>query len=210
MTPIALEVPDITYPSIQVLNKSATYSDFRDELQQNGYAVLKNVIPQDRALHYRQKAFDWLNSFETKFDLDKPETWIAKNLPAMNKVRMFHAYGVVHEKFMWDKMTYICFLEKSWNGSRSVAGKNIRTAIYATYMPASLASADQLAKKKTVFERFECTTHWPHEHIEPNAARAKPVLSDGTIDPRAENRKEPIEKPNYSDKLLRLAVVLPY
>ncbi|KAJ5635898.1 uncharacterized protein N7484_009211 [Penicillium longicatenatum] len=250
MTPIALEVPDITYPSIQVLNKSAIYSDFRDELQQNGYAVLKNVIPQDRALHYRQKAFDWLNSFETKFDLDKPETWIAKNLPAMNKVRMFHLWGtdellvsfnclninlpnrpdlsarnpwphvdqspnkrglhcvqgiinlsvsgpddgglvvypgshMLHDAFFdahpnraerqfQNDIYFFPREELEWFenrglkphkvcaepgdlliwGSRTIhygadsneAGKNIRTANYATYMPASLASADQLAK----------------------------------------------------------------
>lgn len=105
---------------------------------------------------------------------------------------------------LWDSRTI------HYGADSTEAGKNIRTAIYATYLPASLATADQLAKKKAVFERFECTTHWPHEHIEPGAARAKAFLPDGTIDPRAEDRREPIERPDYSDKLLKLAGVLPY
>ncbi|CAI7673445.1 unnamed protein product [Penicillium pancosmium] len=342
MAPVALEVPDIVYPSITVFKdtgRSEQYHDFRDELQQKGYAIIKNAIPRDRALQYKQKAFDWLNSFDTALDLNKPETWVAENLPVMNRVRMFHAYGVVHEKFMWEArmepgvldafsklwgtdellVSFDCLninlpnrpdlsartpwqhidqspnkrglhcvqgiinlcvsgpddgglvvypgshllndeffdahpnsaqqqyandiylfpiYELDWFEQRGIrphkvcaepgdlllwdsrtvhygsdsteAGTRIRTAIYATYMPASLANADQLAKKKMVFEEFGSTSHWPYEHIEPDATKAKALLPDGSIDPRAEHRKVPLEKPEYCDKLLKLAGVLPY
>lgn len=89
-------------------------------------------------------------------------------------------------------------------------GTRIRTAIYATYMPASLATPDQLAKKKQVFEEYTGTTHWPFEHIEPGSLRSKPLLPDGSIEPRAKTRSEPLEKPEHTDKLLKLAGIIPY
>lgn len=82
----------------------------------------------------------------------------------------------------------------------------IRTAVYATYTPAKMASQEQLELKKKVFESYGGTTHWPHEHI---VARPTQVfLSDGTRDPR--DRDEPREMPEMTDKLLRLAGVKQY
>lgn len=77
----------------------------------------------------------------------------------------------------------------------------IRTAIYATYMPARLANKDQLEIKRNVFEHFGSATHWPFEHMKPGPTHA--ILPDGSRDPR--DRDEPIDPPVLSDKLLRLA-----
>ncbi|OKL58327.1 hypothetical protein UA08_06397 [Talaromyces atroroseus] len=84
-------------------------------------------------------------------------------------------------------------------------GTRIRTAIYATYMPARLANADQLERKKKVFEEYGNTTHWPFEHIEPGSRRALPLLKNGEVDPRLAERNKPLEMPEMSDKLLKLA-----
>jgi ectoine hydroxylase-related dioxygenase (phytanoyl-CoA dioxygenase family) len=105
---------------------------------------------------------------------------------------------------LWDSRTI------HYGADATEAGKHIRTAIYATYMPACLAKEEQLEKKRKVFDEFGSTSHWPYEHIEPGAQKAKPLLPDGSIDPRAERRKEPLEKPVHSAKLLKLAGVLPY
>ena len=78
------------------------YTDFRAELQENGFAVLKGVIPHDRAVQYQVKAYEWLKSFPGDLDFSKPDTWIDANLPLTNKVRLYHSYCVAHEKFMWD------------------------------------------------------------------------------------------------------------
>lgn len=64
--------------------------------------MIKNAVPQDRALQYKDKAWEWLQSFGTDLDFDKPETWVAENLPMQNAIRTFAAYCVAHEKFMWD------------------------------------------------------------------------------------------------------------
>ncbi|PWY94520.1 hypothetical protein BO94DRAFT_563149 [Aspergillus sclerotioniger CBS 115572] len=84
------------------LRIKATHGDFRDELHENGYVVIKNAIPRERALQYQQKAFDWVTSFDTPLDMNDPSTWKAENLPVQSKLNTFDNYGVVHEKFMWD------------------------------------------------------------------------------------------------------------
>lgn len=36
------------------------YGDFRDDLLHNGFAVVKNAVPRDRALKYADEIYDWL------------------------------------------------------------------------------------------------------------------------------------------------------
>jgi len=44
------------------------------DLEKNGYAVVKNAIPKDRALSYQQRAFSWLKSFSFDLDIANPST----------------------------------------------------------------------------------------------------------------------------------------
>jgi ectoine hydroxylase-related dioxygenase (phytanoyl-CoA dioxygenase family) len=76
--------------------------DWLDHFQEHGYAVVKGAIPAERAKSYQQRAFAWLKSFGTALDIDNPETWTKENLPVQSKINTFSAYGVAHEKFMWD------------------------------------------------------------------------------------------------------------
>jgi hypothetical protein len=76
--------------------------DWQVDLEKNGYAVIKNCIPKDRAVHYQEKAYQWLKSFGTDLDFTNPSTWIKENLPVQSKINTFHSYGVAHERFMWD------------------------------------------------------------------------------------------------------------
>ncbi|CAG8257229.1 unnamed protein product [Penicillium salamii] len=81
------------------------YGDWRDDLQSQGYAVIKNVIDSEKAQYYQQKALDWLSSFNPAFKLDDPTTWVNENLPIQSKVNTFNGYSVTHERFMWDART---------------------------------------------------------------------------------------------------------
>lgn len=346
MSPMVLEqTTQIVRPSIPILNKydsmhfnifniidkfhRTSYEDFRDELRDKGFVVVKNAIPKDRAVAIQERAYDWLRSFGTGLDFENPETWVKDNLPLTNKVMAFHAYCLAHEKFMWDARTEPGVLEaysklwgtdellasfdclnitfpnrkdlparKPWEhidqsphkrGAHCIQGiinlspsgpedgglvvvpgshqyndeffdshpeivgtsardvylfspdqlewfwkrglkphkvcaevgdlimwdsrvihygsdpteksSQIRTAIYATYMPASLASQEQLEIKKKVFEDFASSTHWPYEHMKPGPTHA--ILPDGTRDPR--DRDYPLELPDMSDLVLKLA-----
>lgn len=79
-----------------------TYDDFRQGLRENGYAVVKGVIPQERVAKYQQKALDWICSFGTDLSLDNPDTWTQENLPIATKIRAYGSYSVPHERFMWE------------------------------------------------------------------------------------------------------------
>lgn len=78
------------------------YGDWRDDLESQGYAVLKGVIPKDKARYYQQKALEWLKSFDSTLDLDNPSTWKKADLPVQTILNTYENYGVVHEKFMWE------------------------------------------------------------------------------------------------------------
>ncbi len=64
--------------------------------------MIKNAIPRERAVAYQQKAFQWLKNIGPNFDESDPKTWTKENLPVQSKINTFNAYGVPHEKFMWD------------------------------------------------------------------------------------------------------------
>lgn len=42
--------------------EGAVYGDFRDDLVRDGYAVVKGVIPRERALAYGDEFFDYLEN----------------------------------------------------------------------------------------------------------------------------------------------------
>ncbi|KKK14656.1 hypothetical protein P175DRAFT_0484749 [Aspergillus ochraceoroseus IBT 24754] len=107
MAPIA--TADITTASVKLLPEpenalaTAPKGDWRAELRENGYAVIKGAIPRERALAYQQKAREWLKSFgNDELDYNNPDTWVAKNLPVQSSINTFSSYAIAHEKFMWD------------------------------------------------------------------------------------------------------------
>jgi hypothetical protein len=61
-----------------------------------------------------------------------------------------------------------------------------------------------LEKKVDIFKRWEGTTHWPHCNI---LGQGK-AMRDGTTCPG--ERDEPLENPELTDIVLRLAGVKPY
>ncbi|KAI8309969.1 hypothetical protein K4K61_001204 [Colletotrichum sp. SAR11_59] len=79
-----------------------TYGDFRDDLINQGYAIVKNAIDPEKARQYQQRAFAWLKSFNTALDLNDPSTWIDENLPVQSKINSFEKYAATHERFVWE------------------------------------------------------------------------------------------------------------
>lgn len=145
--------------------------------------------------------------FDTKTD---PATWEMKDNRyfSENDMGFFRSRGLKPHKvlaepgdlILWDSRTI------HWGGEPNERSDTIRTVIYAAYAPAKLATKEALADKERVFRVFGATTHWPHDNIKLRDMHAR--LPDGTIDPR--NRPEPLEKPEYTDRLLRLAGVKAY
>ncbi|KAJ4183913.1 Hypothetical protein NCS54_00319600 [Fusarium falciforme] len=98
-------------------------TDWYQHYLDNGYAVVPNVIPKEKALAYQRAAFDWLKSFgNDALDLSDRSTWTPDNLPNISNFNAFTHYGVVHEKFMWDirlEPGIIDVFEKIW-GTREL------------------------------------------------------------------------------------------
>ena len=101
---------------------------------------------------------------------------------------------------LWDSRTI------HWGGEPTVESDTIRTVIYASYSPATWARPEELERKREAFESFQATTHWAHDNVVPREKEA--YLPDGSLDPR--NRSEPLQKPERTEKLLKLAGVKPY
>lgn len=85
------------------------------------------------------------------------------------------------------------------------SSNTIRTATYVSYAPVSFASDEVLERKREAFRESLATTHWPHDNIVLRSNQ--PLLPDGSVDRR---RTEPLEKPEPTDQLLRLAGVKVY
>ncbi|CAK7235065.1 hypothetical protein SCUCBS95973_009144 [Sporothrix curviconia] len=101
---------------------------------------------------------------------------------------------------LWDSRTV------HWGAEPSPESKTIRTVIYASYAPADLATPESLVAKQAIFRNWGATTHWASTNIFP--LQTKSIRHDGTRDPK--DREEPLEKPEMTDKLLRLAGIKAY
>ncbi|WVQ85842.1 hypothetical protein IAT38_008010 [Cryptococcus sp. DSM 104549] len=73
-----------------------------EDLETKGYAIVKGVVPEERAKSYEDRMYTWLESFGKGFKRDDKETWKLKNLPAFNKGGLFNRHGAAHEQFAWD------------------------------------------------------------------------------------------------------------
>lgn len=80
------------------------YNDFRDDLINNGFAVVRGAIPRPKAEQYEALIHDWVKSFKCSenLDLSDPSTWVEENLPAHTSNNIYSLYASSHEKFMWD------------------------------------------------------------------------------------------------------------
>ncbi|GKZ86192.1 hypothetical protein AnigIFM56816_001244 [Aspergillus niger] len=77
-------------------------SDWKEEFQRYGCAVIKSVISPSRANYYRAKQIEWLKKFDLGFDEDDTATWTAEHLPCSFKGGMYFLYGATHENFVWE------------------------------------------------------------------------------------------------------------
>ncbi|KAL7420497.1 hypothetical protein Q5752_004447 [Cryptotrichosporon argae] len=72
------------------------------QLDTEGYTVVKNVLSRERAQHYVDEIYAWLESFGRGFKGDDRSTWHVDQLPTFSRGGLFHRYGAGHEQFAWD------------------------------------------------------------------------------------------------------------
>ncbi|ORY35304.1 hypothetical protein BCR39DRAFT_210 [Naematelia encephala] len=87
---------------IGVLRLRSDISEYRRNIETNGFAVVRGVIPPERVEDYVNRSYDWLERFGPDFKRNDKSTWDVKNLPPHAKGGMYTLGGVAHEQFMWD------------------------------------------------------------------------------------------------------------
>lgn len=60
--------------SLNLIINRPHLADWQIDLEKNGFAVIKNTIPRDRAVGYQEKAYEWLSSFGTALCFTDPST----------------------------------------------------------------------------------------------------------------------------------------
>lgn len=118
---------------------------------------------------------------------------------SMEDVKWFEDRGCKLIKIIAEPGDLIIWDSRTVHYASLPQSDTIRTIIYATYTPASLATAEDLALKADIFRRWEATTHWPHCNI---FGQGK-AMRDGKV--CTSERDEPLEKPVMTEKLQKLA-----
>lgn len=90
-------------PDLDCLDFSGetVYGDFRDDLVRDGYAVVKGVLPRERAEHYVGEFHQWLEDFGLGYKRSDPSTIREECLPIIHQKGLIQAYGAPHESFTW-------------------------------------------------------------------------------------------------------------
>lgn len=206
---VSFDALNVTFPNRKDKPRKAPWphidqSPLRKGLQcAQGVINLSHAGPEDGGLlvyhgsHLLTEEF-----FETQTD---KSTWEVRDGYSFTEeqVKWYTDRGIKTHKvcaepgdlIIWDSRTI------HWGTEPTEKGNTIRTVIYASYAPASLASPETLETKAKVFHAWESTTHWAHDNI--RFKKRDAILEDGTIDPKS--REEPRTKPELTDKLLRLA-----
>lgn len=211
---VSFDAVNITLPKMQDKAKRPFWPHVDQAPTRRGLHCIQGVLnlskagPEDGSLIVLPKSNQVTEEFfETQTD---SSTWEARDYRGITteEMKWFEARGIKPLKvqaepgdlLLWDSRTV------HWGGEPTDKSNTIRTVIYASYSPAALATSETLERKKQAFESYGATTHWAHENV---VLRDTVVyLSDGTVDPR--NRSKPLEEPEYTEKLLKLAGVKAY
>lgn len=119
-------------------------------------------------------------------------------------IKWFKNHGCELVKINAEPGDLIIWDSRTVHYSKLPESDTIRTIMYATYAPASLATPEDLALKAELFKNYEGSTHWPHCNI---WGQGK-AMRDGQICPG--ERDEPLEKPVLTDTVLKLAGLKAY
>lgn len=71
------------------------------DLVRDGYAVVKGVVPQEKAFAYADEIKQWLEDFGLGYKRDDPSTIREECLPIIPSKGLLQAYGATHESFTW-------------------------------------------------------------------------------------------------------------
>ncbi|EGP90512.1 unnamed protein product [Zymoseptoria tritici ST99CH_1A5] len=74
---------------------------FLQDLEQDGFVVVPNVLPKPSCDEFVEQAWEWLESASHGFRRDDRSTWTAEHLPYGHDRGLYNRYCVNHEAFVW-------------------------------------------------------------------------------------------------------------
>ena len=97
-------------------------------LKDNGYVVIKDVVPADDIEILKDMIWDWIEKLEfpfqqEKLDRNKPETWRQNNWPADPRYGIVGRFGIGQTNFQWKIRSYPSVkkvFSKIWNTSNLI------------------------------------------------------------------------------------------
>lgn len=92
----------IDRPSPQLASLTADSPEWLRHLHEHGWALVKGVVPQERALQYAEKGDDWLEGFKMGYKRDDPSTYKSTNIPKHRYGGLFDNFSFAHAQFVWD------------------------------------------------------------------------------------------------------------
>jgi ectoine hydroxylase-related dioxygenase (phytanoyl-CoA dioxygenase family) len=208
---VSFDSLNVTFPNRKDVKPRAAWQHVDQGPFRKGLHCVQGIInlshagPEDGGLVVYPESHKLFEQFfETQTD---KSTWSEKDLYLFNEAEL-EWYDIQPHKVCAEPGDLILWDSRLIHYGAEPTEKSdvIRTVLYACYTPASFATKEALVTKAEIFKNWAGTTHWPHSHIVPREKRA--FLEDGTPDPR--NRDEPLNKPEMTDQLLKLAGVLAY
>ncbi|KAF2073858.1 hypothetical protein CYY_004818 [Polysphondylium violaceum] len=124
------------------------WPQWRKDLYNNGWAIVKNAITRERAEQYRQRFWDWVEVHRPGAKRNDPKSWSQHTLGA----DMFHGIihgNIAHEQFMWDircEPAVLDIFKQIYNTEKLLAsfdGGNISRPLRESEMGRSWAHFDQ-------------------------------------------------------------------
>ena len=76
---------DVAASDVLDFSGNTVYGDFRDDLVRDGYAVIKEAIPKERARQYVEQIQEYLESFGLGYDRNDPSTIHEDKLPQISE-----------------------------------------------------------------------------------------------------------------------------
>ncbi|KAK4958273.1 hypothetical protein LTR10_004699 [Elasticomyces elasticus] len=140
-----------------------TKSQWMLELEQNGYVVIPNVIPQVSCDAFVESSLEWLEGFPHGFKRDDRNTWDEEHLPFGQKGGLYNRYSVNHEAFVWKIRTEPGILkafEEVWGTDDLIAsfdGFNVSLPVNAKTGRSDIKTTniDQNPRKIDRFELYQ-------------------------------------------------------
>jgi ectoine hydroxylase-related dioxygenase (phytanoyl-CoA dioxygenase family) len=102
-----------------IIMKRKQISTYLDELDNNGYCIVPNVLTNKESDYYIQEIWKWLENLGVNIKRDNQSTWSDSNWPSVGK-NLIQNYNIGHAQFLWDLRCHeevIKVYQELWNTS---------------------------------------------------------------------------------------------